>query len=312
MATTAPGTTRARTRRTTATALPRTTGALSGVLIVLLGLWGALIPFIGPYFHYAFGGYQTWHYTSQRLWLCIVPGAVAVIGGLMLLRATTRVGGLTAGWVALAAGAWFAVGPSVSLLWHHTIYAIGTPAGGDTRQMLEWVGYFYGLGAVIIGLAAFAMGRYFSRPRIAEEPGVAAEEAPAAEGRAAKAAVVERRTAADAPVTERERADYAPAAETRTDRYQPAAETRTGDYAPAAEAPARDVPAEKAEPAADAPVTTGHAPATTSDAPATTSDARATTSDAPATTSEARETTSDDPAATYRRRPGLLRRFRGS
>ena len=150
--------------------LPRTTGALSGFLIVLLGLWGGLIPFIGPYFHYAFGGYQTWHYTSQRLWLCIVPGAAAVIGGLMLLGATTRVGGLTAGWVALAAGAWFAVGPTVSLLWHHTIYAIGTPAGGYTRQMLEWVGYFYGLGAAIVGLAAFAMGRYFSRPRIVEEP----------------------------------------------------------------------------------------------------------------------------------------------
>jgi len=49
--------------------VPRTTGAFSGILIVLLGLWGALIPFIGPSFHYAFGGFQSWHYTSQRLWL---------------------------------------------------------------------------------------------------------------------------------------------------------------------------------------------------------------------------------------------------
>jgi hypothetical protein len=212
--------------------LPRTTGAVSGTLIVLLGIWGGLVPFFGPYFHYAFGGYSTWHYTSQRLWLCIVPGAVAVIGGIMLLRATTRVGGLTAGWVALAAGIWFAVGPSVSLLWHHTIYAIGTPAGGDTRQMLEWVGYFYGLGAAIIGLAAFAMGRFVSRPRIVEEPVVAAEAA-VAEHQAAH----EERTAA--PVAEDERADHAPA---------------------------------------DAPATTSEPPATTS----------------------------------YRRRPGLLRRVRGS
>src|SRR6516165_7692899 len=142
MATTASRTTRtAPTRRTRAMQLPRTTGAFSGTLIVLLGLWGALVPFVGPYFHYAFGGYTTWHYTSARLWLNIVPGAVAVIGGLMLLRASTRVSGLTAGWVALAAGVWFAVGPSVSLLWHHTIYPIGAPAGGHTHQMMEWVGY---------------------------------------------------------------------------------------------------------------------------------------------------------------------------
>jgi hypothetical protein len=197
--------------------VPRTTGAFSGFLIVLLGLWGALVPFFGPYFHFAFGGYQTWHYTSERLWLCIVPGAVAVIGGIMLLRATTRVGGLTAGWVALAAGVWFAVGPSVSLLWHHTIYAIGTPAGGYTRQMIEWVGYFYGLGAAIIGLAAFAMGRFFSRPRIVEEPIVAAEaataEAPVAEHRAAAVpvAVAERETAApvaDESVAERTAYDH--------------------------------------------------------------------------------------------------------
>jgi hypothetical protein len=225
--------------------LPRTTGALSGFLIVLLGLWGALVPFIGPYFHYAFGGYQTWHFTSQRLWLCIVPGAVAVLGGLMLLRASTRVGGLTAGWVALAAGVWFAVGPTVSLLWHHTIYAIGTPAGGYTRQMLEWVGYFYGLGATIIGLAAFAMGRYFSRPRIVEEPVVAAEEAPVAQ----EARVTEAR-AVDAPLVDRPVADD-PVAD------RPVAER-------AAYAPADDPePAAIDEPAADAPATTTYEPATT-------------------------------------------------
>jgi len=171
MATTAPGTTRTdRARRTEALRLPRTTGALSGIVIVALGIWGALIPFVGPYFHYAFGGDQTWHYTSQRLWLDILPGAVAVIGGFMLLTAKTRTGGLIGGWLAVAAGAWFAIGPTVSLLWHHTSYPIGAPMGGYTRQMLEWLGYFYGLGALIIGFAAFAMGRYFSRPRIADEP----------------------------------------------------------------------------------------------------------------------------------------------
>ena len=34
--------------------VPRSRGALSGVLLLLLGAWGALIPFIGPYFNYAY------------------------------------------------------------------------------------------------------------------------------------------------------------------------------------------------------------------------------------------------------------------
>ena len=84
--------------------------------MIVLGVWGGLIPFIGPYFHYSFGGDQTWHFTMQRLWLDILPGAVAVLGGFMLLTASTRVGGLIAGWIALLAGIWFAIGLAVSLL----------------------------------------------------------------------------------------------------------------------------------------------------------------------------------------------------
>jgi hypothetical protein len=161
--------------------LPRSTGALSGLLVILLGIWGGLIPFVGPYFHYAFGSYKTWHYTSERLWLCILPGAVAVIGGLMLMRSSRRSSGLLGGWLAVAAGAWFAIGPAISLLWHHAGNPIGAPMGGHTRQAIEWLGYFSGLGVAIAALAAFAMGRYFSRPRLVEEAAVAADEAALAE-----------------------------------------------------------------------------------------------------------------------------------
>jgi len=157
--------------------LPRTTGALSGLLVIILGLWGALIPFIGPYFHYAFGSYAHWHYTTNRLWLDIVPGAVAVIGGFLLLTSTRRTTGLFGGWLAVAAGVWFAIGPIVSLVWHRAGDPIGAPSGGHVRQVFEQLGYFYGLGVLIAALAAFAMGRYFSRPRLVEEPVVAAEAA---------------------------------------------------------------------------------------------------------------------------------------
>jgi hypothetical protein len=154
--------------------LPRTTGALSGVLIIILGAWGALIPFIGPYFHYAFGSYAHWHYTANRLWLDILPGVVAVIGGFMLLRSAHRSSGVIGGWMAIAAGVWFAIGPTVSLWWHAAGNPIGAPVGGHIRQGLELLGFFYLLGVAITALAAFATGRFVSRPRVAEEPFVAA------------------------------------------------------------------------------------------------------------------------------------------
>ena len=45
------------------------------------------------------------------------------------------------------------------------------------RQAVEQLGYFYGLGVLIAILAAFATGRFVSRPRVVEEAAVAAETA---------------------------------------------------------------------------------------------------------------------------------------
>jgi hypothetical protein len=154
--------------------LPRTTGVLAGILIIVLGVWGALIPFVGPYFHYAFGNNDTWHYSSNRLWLDILPGALAVVGGVLLLTSSRRSTGVLGGWLAVAAGAWFAIGPSVSLLWHSAGNPIGAPTGGHVRQAVELLGYFHLLGVAIVALAALAMGRFISRPRVAEDPFVAA------------------------------------------------------------------------------------------------------------------------------------------
>jgi len=43
--------------------IPRSRGTFSGVLLVLLGAWGGLIAFIGPYFHYAYTPDSAWSYT---------------------------------------------------------------------------------------------------------------------------------------------------------------------------------------------------------------------------------------------------------
>ena len=90
----------------------RSRGAASGFLLVLLGLWGALIPFIGPYFHYAYTPDTAWTYNTARLWLEILPGAAVFLGGILLIVATGRHVALFGAVLAAAAGAWFALGTS--------------------------------------------------------------------------------------------------------------------------------------------------------------------------------------------------------
>ena len=284
--------------RTETRRVPRTTGALSGLLVIVLGVWGGLIPFIGPYFHYAFGSYRTWHYTSERLWLCIVPGAVAVIGGLMLLRSSHRSTGLLGGWLAVAAGAWFAIGPSISLLWHSAGDPIGAPMGAHTRQAIEWLGYFSGLGVAIAALAAFAMGRYFSRPRVIEEAPIAAEDAVAAhDARVADREGPVAATAADEPLAERE----VPMGEHEAPTTAMAADEPSAAREPEPLAPHEPEPiADREEPVAPAnePASSANEPVAPRDEPtATGQDAAASPQDA----------TGAPTAVTYRRRSGLSR-----
>ncbi len=98
------------------TRIPRSRGGVSGVLLILLGAWGGLVPFVGPYFHYAYTPDKALHYTSGRLWLSIVPGAAALLGGLLVVLATHRAVGLFGGLLGALGGAWFIVGASVTAL----------------------------------------------------------------------------------------------------------------------------------------------------------------------------------------------------
>jgi hypothetical protein len=159
--------------------ISRTTGAFSGLLLVILGIWGGIAPFIGPSFGYAFGTHATWYYTADRLYLDILPGVAVIFGGLILFRAGNRASGVLGSWLAIAGGAWFVTGPAVSRLWERTLGPIGGPLFGNTRRTVELLGTFYGLGALIIALAAFALGRVVSRPALVVAEPAAAEPAAA-------------------------------------------------------------------------------------------------------------------------------------
>jgi hypothetical protein len=139
----------------------RSRGAASGFLLVLLGIWGAIIPFIGPYFHYAYTPDVSWTYTTARLWLEILPGAAVFLGGVLLMIATGRHVALFGATLAVAAGAWFTLGTILSPLWSTGGVTLGGTPVATTMLMriMEQIGFFTGLGAVIILFAAMAIGR---------------------------------------------------------------------------------------------------------------------------------------------------------
>ena len=134
--------------------MQRSRGAMSGFLLILLGAWGALIPFVGPYFDFAFSPDRAWAWTNARGWLEVLPGAVAVVGGLLLLvsrnRATAMLGAI--------AGAWFVVGRAAAGL--VGIGDAGAPvATTEAKSVALELAYFYGLGALVVFVAAAAVGR---------------------------------------------------------------------------------------------------------------------------------------------------------
>jgi hypothetical protein len=140
--------------------VPRSRGVLSGLLLVLLGAWGALVAFIGPYFHYAYTPDQAWTYTTGRLWLEVLPGAATVLGGLIVLVSAYRPVAHFGAWLAALAGAWFALGGVIAPAWIGMNMTTGTPVGDSPARALEQIGFFTGLGVAIVLVAAMALGRF--------------------------------------------------------------------------------------------------------------------------------------------------------
>ncbi|HUZ52783.1 MAG TPA: hypothetical protein VMU94_09670 [Streptosporangiaceae bacterium] len=137
----------------------RSRGALSGVLLALLGIWGGVIPLVGPYVHYAYTPDHAWTFTAGRVWLEILPAAGTLLGGLILLASRLRPMALLGASLAAASGAWFAVGSALAPLWTNTVAAQGFPVGGHLARAMAQIGYFAGLGVAIVCIASVALGR---------------------------------------------------------------------------------------------------------------------------------------------------------
>lgn len=144
--------------------MPRRRGAVAGPLIILVGAWGALIPFFGHSFGFGYTPSNTWTWTTARGYLEVLPGIGAFLGGALLTISANRATATLGGWVAAASGSWFVLGTVVSPWWSGG--NIGTPVGGTSQAVWERIGMFTGVGMVIVYLAALSLGRVsLSGPR---------------------------------------------------------------------------------------------------------------------------------------------------
>ena len=156
----------------------RPVGAVEvGLLATLIGAWGAICVYIGPYFGYRPTSHGTWDWTTQNWLLHLLPGAAAVVAGLMILAAAaprrrSGTGGGATGLATLllvAAGAWFVIGPA---LW--PVIESGQPFATGTSawtSFLNQVGSSLGPGLILAVLGGMAFKAVVARPRATVQQG---------------------------------------------------------------------------------------------------------------------------------------------
>lgn len=145
-----------------------------GLWTLLLAAWGGISVFVGPLFGYHPTSLTSWDWTRPNWLLHVVPGAVGVFAGLMMLgmigaRGVGRRSGISvASLLAMAAGAWFVIGPVA-----YKLFASGNPYA---QPATEWQNFWHQIGAnlgpgvLLLILAGMALKAGIAVPRIVYEP----------------------------------------------------------------------------------------------------------------------------------------------
>ena len=135
-------------------------GAMA-TLVILLGAWAALVAFIGPSFDYQATTASSWRWTTTNWLLHLVPGAVAVVGGLLILAlwpgtsAAMRLLYRLVTLAVVAAGAWLVIGPAVwPVIESSSAYG---PSGSAWTSFLHEVGANLGPGLLIVFLGGMLL-----------------------------------------------------------------------------------------------------------------------------------------------------------
>jgi hypothetical protein len=135
-----------------------------GFLTVLISAWGGIIPYVGPAFGYSADGRSSWDWTRSHTVLALVPGAIGVVVGLLILGETRglmvgrgRVSLTMAGFVAVICGSWFVIGPFAwPVISTSRTYFAG--AASPLRELANLAGYSLGTGVILAGFGAYAIG----------------------------------------------------------------------------------------------------------------------------------------------------------
>jgi hypothetical protein len=141
-----------------------------GVLTALAAAWGGISAFVGPEFGYQPTARQSWLWSTPNWLLHLVPGAVGLFAGLLILGLSPASGagrrsGLTfAALLAMASGAWFVIGPAVWPLFESSSpYMSGV---SDSTGFVNQSGANLGPGLVLALLAGMALKAGISVPRV--------------------------------------------------------------------------------------------------------------------------------------------------
>jgi len=136
---------------------------VAGAIALVLGLWGALVPLIGPSFGYRMGSAQAQIWSESIVTLHLVPGVAAVLGALLIMRGRRAIQTLGA-LLATAGGIWFVIAPSMRPLWSDPgMSGMSGMSGSAMSSALSALGYHYGTGALVTVAAAYALGALAAR-----------------------------------------------------------------------------------------------------------------------------------------------------
>jgi hypothetical protein len=121
----------------------------TGLVLILLGAWQALVPMVGPLFGFGMGHESAWTWNQSHLVLNVLPGGAVLIGGLVMLVSADRASQWLGAILAFCGGVWGVLGPST----YHV---------SSFMQIMKSYGYYYAIGAVIIAVGAFTVARLTS------------------------------------------------------------------------------------------------------------------------------------------------------
>jgi hypothetical protein len=145
------------------------TRTLLGLLAIVLGAWGGLVPFIGHALNFNADGSSLWTWDLSHALLYLAPGIAAVVGGasIMLTAWIGEIRGmdvsrllLPVGSLLLAlSGTWFVLGPSIWPIYYTArVFASAAPV----RSFAEMVAYNLGVG-VLLSMFAGVAGTWAAR-----------------------------------------------------------------------------------------------------------------------------------------------------